>query len=47
MSIESVIEEVKEIISEHRSTYLSNETAVRDHLINPILNELGWNTRNQ
>ena len=46
MSIESVIEEVKEIISEHRSTYLSNETAVRDHLINPILNELGWNTRN-
>lgn len=45
MSIESIVAEVKEIISEHRSTYLSNETAVRDHLINPILNELGWNTR--
>lgn len=45
MGIESAIKDAQEAISEHRSTYLSNEQAVRDNLINPILNELGWNTK--
>lgn len=46
MSIESVIQNVREAVSEHRSIYLSNEQAVRDTLINPLLDELGWNTKN-
>ncbi len=45
MSIESAIKDAQEAIFEHRSIYLSNEQAVRDTLINPILNELGWNTK--
>ena len=45
MSIESAIKDAQEAILEHKSIYLSNEQAVRDTLINPILNELGWNTK--
>lgn len=35
---------LKEIFEEHRNYYTTNETATRDHLINPILNILGWDT---
>lgn len=45
MSIESAIKDAQKAISEHKSIYLSNEQAVRDTLINPILDELGWNTK--
>lgn len=45
MSIESTIRDIQEAITEHQAIYRSNEMAVRDNLINPILNELGWNTR--
>lgn len=40
----SRLQEIYEIYQEHKSHYQSSETATRDQLINPILNELGWNT---
>lgn len=38
------INEIMELYREHKDYYLSNEMATRDHLINPILNTLGWHT---
>lgn len=38
------INEIMGLYEEHKDYYLSNEMATRDHLINPILNILGWHT---
>jgi predicted type IV restriction endonuclease len=46
MSIESTILDNQKAISDHEAIYRSSEQAVRDTLINPILDKLGWNTRN-
>jgi len=44
--IKNQIQEIKELVSEFRSHYLTNEQAVRTQLIEPILNVLGWKTSN-
>lgn len=42
--MEEILTKLKAKISEHRDTYTHNETAVRRQLIDPILDELGWQT---
>jgi hypothetical protein len=42
----TLIKETLDKVSENRKIYENGEYAVRDHLINPILNYLGWNTSN-
>ena len=37
------IKNLKEKIDAHRDLYQKNEAAVRQHLIDPVLRELGWN----
>lgn len=44
--LEERLKEVLEQTKQFRAYYLTNEQAVRDQLINPILNTLGWNTAN-
>jgi predicted type IV restriction endonuclease len=41
-----LINEILEKVKENRNIYEKGEYAVRDHLINPILNQLGWITSN-
>ena len=45
-NLEKKLKEIKKLINELRDVYLKNEQAVRDQLINPVLNELGWITSN-
>ena len=45
-NLEEKLKEIKKLIIEFRGVYLKNEQAVRDQLINPVLNELGWITSN-
>ena len=44
--MDNLIKETLEKVSGNRKIYENGEYAVRDHLINPILNYLGWNTSN-
>jgi predicted type IV restriction endonuclease len=44
--MEKILLELKSKISEHRELYNRNEMAVRRQLIDPILDEIGWNTGN-
>jgi len=44
--MDTLIKETLDKVSENRKIYENGEYAVRDHLINPILNCLGWNTSN-
>lgn len=46
MNLEERLKEILELSTQFRTSYLNNETAVRDQLINPILTELGWRTHN-
>jgi hypothetical protein len=43
--IEYIVNETLEKIKHHRDVYDTNEQAVRDQLINPILDVLGWKTK--
>ena len=45
-NLEKKLKEIKKLTNEFRDVYLKNEQAVRDQLINPVLNELGWITSN-
>ena len=42
--MDELLIKLKGKIAEHRETYFRNETAVRRQLIDPILDELGWQT---
>jgi predicted type IV restriction endonuclease len=42
--MDQLIQSLKDKIKEHRSTYNHNEAAVRRQLIDPLLDELGWQT---
>src|SRR3972149_5749143 len=44
--MDTLIKETLYKVSENRKIYENGEYAVRDHLINPILNCLGWSTSN-
>ena len=44
--MDTLIKETLDKVSENRKIYENGEYAVRDHLINPILNCLGWSTSN-
>jgi len=44
--IENILKETLEKVIEFRNDYVSNEQAVRTHLIEPTLNVLGWKTSN-
>lgn len=44
--MDNLIKETLEKVGENKKIYENGEYAVRDHLINPILNYLGWNTSN-
>ncbi len=44
--MDTLVKETLDKVSENRKIYENGEYAVRDHLINPILNFLGWNTSN-
>lgn len=44
--IEEKLTEILQLATEFRSYYATNEIAVREQLINPVLNVLGWNTTN-
>ncbi|WP_027003101.1 type I restriction enzyme HsdR N-terminal domain-containing protein [Hugenholtzia roseola] len=44
--LEKKLSEILQLATEFRSYYATNEIAVREQLINPILNILGWNTAN-
>lgn len=40
--MENLINEIRERLIENRNDYLKGEYAVREQLINPILNSIGW-----
>jgi hypothetical protein len=44
--LEKKLSEILQLATEFRSYYATNEIAVREQLINPVLNILGWNTAN-
>jgi hypothetical protein len=45
-NLNEVLPQIIEKIKNHRSLYEQNEMAVRNHIIDPILKNLGWNTEN-
>ena len=46
MNLEECLKEILELSQQFMLNYINNETAVRDQLINPILDELGWKIKN-
>ncbi len=46
MNITEKIQEVIVKVAKHRTLYSKNEQAVRNHLIDPVLEALGWDTSN-
>ncbi|MBC7128301.1 MAG: hypothetical protein H5T45_01035 [Thermoplasmatales archaeon] len=40
--LKGILEAVVEKMKKYHSLYEENEAAVREHIINPVLNALGW-----